>query len=587
MLQNWTIKQKLFISFALIFTTFTILVLLFQYDREKRYKTDELENTLDNITELTSNYIAENAILETGNFAIIDSLVRILPGPNTRVTVISPTGTVLFDSEVGDFENMENHLRRSEIQGSIAYGAGSIIRKSATTGSSYYYYAKFYTDYFVRTAALYDLEMKDFLHVEKRFIFYLILLYLFISIILLMISRRFSDTINKLKDFALQIKSGKEINEELEFPNDELGAIGRQITTMYKELNDARENVLVEKNKLYSHLTALNEGIAFFSADKKKILANSRFIQNLNMLSDKSTVSAEKIFELEHMGPILRFIDSQLERTGLIKSDVLPMMDIDLQNNNRYFNVKCVFFQDKSFEIVISDTTKLERRRIIKQQLTSNIAHELKTPVSSVLGYLETLEQNNLDQDKQKYFIEKAHSQAKRLSSLIEDISTLNQIEEAGESFSFEPVIINEIIKDAEEHLKQRLEEKQIKVNIDLPKKIKINGNLSLLNSIFYNLFDNVIKYGGENIEINLTNYLEDKKNFYFSFANTGNEIDKKHLTRIFERFYRIDDGRSRKTGGTGLGLAIVKNAILLHQGEISARQYKDKGVEFLFSLAK
>ena len=263
------------------------------------------------------------------------------------------------------------------------------------------------------------------------------------------------------------------------------------------------------------------------------------------------------------------------------------MMDMDLQKNNRYFNVKCVFFQDKSFEIVISDTTKLEKRRMIKQQMTSNIAHELKTPVSSVMGYLETLQRNKLDPEKKKYFIDKAHAQAKRLSDLIEDISTLNKIEEAGENFAFERLKIRGIVEEVEEHLKQRLEEKHIRVNIDLQKKLEVYGNESLLFSVFYNLFDNVIKYGGDHIEIRLTSYLEDKKYVYFSFANTGNVIDEAHLTRIFERFYRIDDGRSRKTGGTGLGLAIVKNAIQLHHGEISARQYKDGGVEFLFSLAR
>ena len=104
---------------------------------------------------------------------------------------------------------------------------------------------------------------------------------------------------------------------------------------------------------------------------------------------------------------------------------------------------------------------------------------------------------------------------------------------------------------------------------------------------MFYNLFDNVIKYGGENIDLNISNYLDDDDNFYFSFFNTGNDIDEKHLSRIFERFYRVDTGRSRKTGGTGLGLAIVKNAIQLHNGEITARNYKDGGVEFLFTLGK
>ena len=140
---------------------------------------------------------------------------------------------------------------------------------------------------------------------------------------------------------------------------------------------------------------------------------------------------------------------------------------------------------------------------------------------------------------------------------------------------------------EVQENMQQKLDESRIKVGIDLPGKMVIQGNQSLLFSVFYNLFDNVIKYGGEEIDIQLSSYLEDDKFFYFSFSNTGSEIDEKHLARIFERFYRIDDGRSRKKGGTGLGLAIVKNAILLHGGTISARQHGEKGLEFLFSLGK
>ncbi|MFO7670055.1 MAG: ATP-binding protein [Bacteroidales bacterium] len=587
MLRNLSFRQKLFITFAFIFTGFTLLVVFMQYEREKQFRMKQLENTLDNITELTNHFISQNAILETENFRLIDSLVEILPGPDTRVTVISPTGVVLFDSEVPEVEKMENHLHRPEIEGSRVAPFGANLRESATTGRSYYYYAKFYEDYFIRTAAIYDIQIRDFLHVERLFIFNLVLLFLIVSVIILIITRRFSETITKLKDFAIKLSSGEKINEIIVFPNDELGAISNQLISIYRELNDAKDNLAVEKNKLFSHLSALNEGVAFFSSNKQKILANNHFIQNLNLLSDKSTLSAEKIFEIESLEPILRFIDQQLLNDHSIDTGDLPMMDLSLHNNNRYFKVNCVFFQDKSFEIVISDITRLEKRRIVKQQMTSNIAHELKTPVSSVLGYLETLQHNGINPEKRQYFIEKALLQAKRLSDLIEDLSTLNRIEEAGEHYSFGPVKIRKIVEEVHEHLKQRLDEKHIGVHIELPKKMKINGNESLLFSVFFNLFDNAIKYGGDHIEIYLLNYLEDKKFFYFSFANTGTQIEEKHLARIFERFYRIDDGRSRKTGGTGLGLAIVKNAIQLHGGEISARQYKEGGIEFLFSLAK
>lgn len=578
-------RLRLYISFTAIFTVFTLLVLIFQFDREKRFRISQLENTLDNVSEIAHNYIISNSIQDSGNFGMMDSLMGIFPAMNLRLTVISPTGAVLYDSEVKDVSTMENHLERPEVRESVANGSGGNIRKSATTGKSYYYFAKFYSDYFVRTATLYDLRVKDFLHVEKLFIFYLVLLYILTAIILYYITRRFSGTISKLKDFTVRLRTGEEVDETIQFPRDELGTISSQITSLYADLNKTRQKLVIEKNKLYSHLSALNEGIAFFSSRKEKVLANNHFIQNLNLLSERSTISAEKIFEVAELGPVVEFIDRHLEDPGVLHTEALPQMELDLDKGNRYFNVRCAFFQDKSFEIVITDVTKLEKRRLMKQQMTSNIAHELKTPVATVLGYLETLQHNSITPEKQAYFIEKAHAQARRLSDLIEDISTLNRIEEAGDNYDFEPVRIKEVVSEVQEQLKLKLDEHHIMVHVDLPKKIEINGNRSLLFSIFYNLFDNVIKYGGDGIEIFLTNYLKDKKNYYFSFANTGPDIDEIHLNRIFERFYRIDDGRSRKTGGTGLGLAIVKNAIQLHDGEISARKYKDGGVEFLFSL--
>ncbi len=587
MLKKLSLRKKLFIYISIVFAVFTILVLIFQYEREKDFRKKQLENTLDNITELTHKYIKSNKLTETGNFKLLDSIKMIIPKPNIRITVISPKGIVLYDSEMPNYEEMENHLHRPEVQESVAADFGANIRKSVTTGNSYYYYAKFYSDYYVRTAALYNIKVKDFLQVNKLFIIYLIFLFILILIILLFITKRLGETITKLKNFAVKLGNGKNIKETIKFPNDELGTISSQIVAIYNKLNIAKDEISVEKNKLSNHLNALNEGIAFFSPDKKKILTNNHFIQFLNLISEKSTISADKIFEVKEFKSIIQFIDKQLNNEVHIKDYNLPQIESNLFKNDKYFNIQCVFFQDKSFEIVIKNTTKLEKRKLIKQQITSNIAHELKTPVATVMGYLETLQNNNITQEKQKYFIDKAFAQAKRLSELIEDISMLNKIEEAREHFIFESININEIVAEVNDNLKLRLDDKNIKVHIQFENSIVINGNKSLLFSVFYNLFDNVIKYGGENIDLTISNYLEDKNFYYFSFSNTGNEIDEKHLSRIFERFYRVDTGRSRKTGGTGLGLAIVKNAIQLHNGEITARNYKNGGVEFLFTFAK
>ncbi|MDF1575685.1 MAG: ATP-binding protein [Bacteroidales bacterium] len=580
-------RQRLFLSFSAIFTVFTLLVLVFQYEREKNFKKLQLESTLDNITEIAHKYLENKAITRSGQYMLMDSILEILPARNIRLTMTDRGGTVLYDSEVPDYSSMENHLSRTEFQEALESGSGGNIRKSTTTGKSYYYYAKRYPEYYIRTATLYDVGIRDLLNVESLFIFYLALLFLATSIVLFYMTRRFSETINKLKDFTIRLRGGEEINESFQFPKDELGIISTQITSLYKDFNDARKKLVIEKNKLYSHLSVLNEGIAFFSPQKEKVLANNHFIQNLNLLSEKSALTAEKIFKIRELRPVIKFIDRHLEESSMLQEDELPHMDMDLQKGNRYFNVKCFFFQDKSFEIVILDTTKLEKRKLIKQQMTSNIAHELKTPVATVMGYLESIQHESITPEKKDYFVEKAHAQAQRLSELIDDLSTLNRIEEAGEYYELNPVSITQVVEEVREQLRMKLDQHHIQVHLDLPGKLEIEGNRSLLFSIFYNLFDNAIKYGGDHIQIFLSSYLEDKKNYYFSFANTGKGIDDIHLNRIFERFYRIDDGRSRKTGGTGLGLAIVKNAIQLHNGEISARNYRDGGLEFLFSLEK
>jgi len=204
-----------------------------------------------------------------------------------------------------------------------------------------------------------------------------------------------------------------------------------------------------------------------------------------------------------------------------------------------------------------------------------------------IIGYFAVIQHCAITEEKQKYFIGKTFAQAKRLSMLVEEISVLNKIEESSGLFVFEKVKLLSVINEVTDSLKINLEQKNIKVITEIPEDLTLKANKSLMHSVFFNLTDNAVKYAGENILINITNYQEDKKYYYFSFSNTGQSIDKEHFPRIFERFYRIDSGRSRKTGGTGLGLAIVKNAIELHAGEISIRNKENGGVEFLFSLAK
>ena len=588
MLKRKTYQQRIFIYFFTAFTFFTILILIFQYNREKRYRTVQLENSLENIVEITHRFIDYHQLEETGGFQQVDSILYLIPEANTRITVIDKKGQVVYDNFVADLAGMENHLFRPEIQKALYSGKGGNIRHSASTGQDFYYYARYFDDYFVRCAVVYDIEIRNFLKTERLFIFFMIALFLIMWLMLHLVTRRLGEFITKLRDFAVRAGKEEDIDPNLSFPDSEFGDIRRQIVHIYDRLKHAKDDLTAEKERLLNHLYALNEGIAFFSAKKEKILANSHFIQYINLISEHSTISADALFEIEEFKPLIAKIDKYLKTDVIISQKNLPHVQIMIDKNEMYFKVQGIVFADKSFEVLIEDVTRPEKRRLLKQQLTSNIAHELKTPLSSIKGYLETMLNNkNLPVEKLNYFIERAFLQSERLNDLLNDISLLNNIEDAGDLFEFKRHKLRPLVKDVIENLESRLNGKNILVQLSIDEKVSVYGNDSLLSSIFQNFMENTINYAGENVSVYIRQYLEDEKFYYFSYSDTGKGIPEEHLPRIFERFYRIDQGRTRDSGGTGLGLSIVKNAVHLHKGEISVRNRAGGGLEFLFSLAK
>lgn len=224
----------------------------------------------------------------------------------------------------------------------------------------------------------------------------------------------------------------------------------------------------------------------------------------------------------------------------------------------------------------------------MKRQLTQNVSHELKTPVSSIQGYLETILSNpDLDPERCRFFLERCYSQSTRLTGLLRDISVLNRLDEASALFDLTEVNIPKLIAEIEKECSQEMEIRHITTEVILPGNPTVIGNNSLLYSIFRNLYDNAIAYAGEGVKITVNCYKEDPKYYYFSFSDNGVGIATEHINRIFERFYRVDKGRSRKMGGTGLGLSIVKNSVHFHKGQISAKSSPGRGVAFFFTLKK
>ena len=231
-------------------------------------------------------------------------------------------------------------------------------------------------------------------------------------------------------------------------------------------------------------------------------------------------------------------------------------------------------------------TTRKEQD-ILKRQLTQNIAHELKTPVASIQGYLETILDNpHINEQTKEQFLQRCYAQSERLTSLLHDISTLNRLDDGSDMIDFEAVDITQLVADITKETALVRQERKMTFDNQLPERIVVKGNRSLLYSVFRNLTDNAIAYAGEGRTITLEAREQGNK-WHFIFRDNGQGVPPEHLARLFERFYRVDKGRSRKMGGTGLGLAIVKNAVLLHGGTIRVSNLPEGGLKFEFTIKK
>lgn len=578
-------SRKLFLSVISLFLVFAICFIAYQYQREREYKIELLNTKLQDYNSRLYEQLDEQAI----DSEIINGYVNNHILEDLRVTLIDMEGNVVYDSYPSHNRQIENHQNRPEVQKAIKHGNGYDVRRtSETTGLPYFYSATRYKDYIVRSALPYNVSLINNLQADPHYLWFTIIVTLLLVIIFYKFTNKLGTSINQLREFAMRADRNEPIEMAMQsaFPHNELGEISQHIIQIYKRLHETKEALYIEREKLITHLQISHEGLGIFTKDKKEILVNNLFTQYSNLISDSNLETTEEVFAINELKEIIHFINKNQQERSRGKGE--KRMSVTINKNGRIFIVECIIFQDASFEISINDVTQEEEQVRLKRQLTQNIAHELKTPVSSIQGYLETIVSNeNIPREKINVFLERCYAQSNRLSRLLRDISVLTRMDEAASMIDMERVDISVLVGNIINEVSLELDEKHITVINSLKKSIQIKGNYSLLYSIFRNLMDNAIAYAGTNIQININCFREDEKFYYFSFADTGIGVSPEHLNRLFERFYRVDKGRSRKLGGTGLGLAIVKNAVIIHGGNISAKNNQGGGLEFVFTLAK
>lgn len=339
--------------------------------------------------------------------------------------------------------------------------------------------------------------------------------------------------------------------------------------------------------KLLQHLRVSQEGVAIFDSRRRMVFANSLFSEYADILIPVRLERVEDILQRPELSRIMRFI----ENDGYLNNTVRETVHEDkLDASGRVFVLRGILFSDGGFEISVNDITAVEEQSRLKRQLTQNVAHEFKTPVCGIQGYLETILQNypgNMSEEQLMHFLERCHSQSNRLSNLVQDISQLNEMSGAVQRVNKEPVDVSALVSGILNEVGDKLDMLEMTAENSIPDSLVLNADPSMLYSVFRNLIDNAVAYAGRGTRISVSCFRSDEQYFYFAFSDNGAGVPDEHLTRIFERFYRVDKGRSRKLGGTGLGLAIVKNAVALHGGTIAARNVPGGGLEFVFKLQR
>ena len=474
-----------------------------------------------------------------------------------RFTLISPDGTVLYDSQV-DANEMDNHLEREEIAEALKDGKGSSARYSSTLTERTFYEATRLENGNVLRVSINQVTVGALVLGMLPAICAIILVSVVVAII--MSNKMATSIVKPLNELNLDQPTNNNAYEEL-------APILTKLHKQHKQI-DSQLSMLKEKSdELNQIMASMNEGLVLL--DKKG-----------NVLSMND--AAKKLFGIEHIpvGRDFLTVDRSPEMNRAIKKayDGKHSEFRETRNGSEYqFILNRTESEGKTIGLVILclDVTDAALAEQNRKEFTANVSHELKTPLQSIIGCAELLENGLVKPEDTSHFIGNIKNEATRLVSLINDIIRLSQLDEDSE-IATESVDLVEVANEVAEVLSASAAKKQVQISVN-GDSCAINGVRRYLYEIIYNLCDNAIRYNnvGGKVDVNVK---RDGENTVVSVSDTGIGIPPEHHSRIFERFYRVDKSHSKETGGTGLGLSIVKHAVAYHHGKLKLDSTPGKG---------
>ena len=552
------------------------LIFLFTFKAIRTFYLDNLEKHLEKLA-----FAIEDSFrfhLQKKDNVAIDQLAKYLGKKlEARITVIALDGTVLGDSEK-DPKKMENHANRPEIKRALQGKKGKSIRFSATLQKNMFYLAiPVYQEkqlVGIIRVSLFTEDINNLLaQIKLRLLELTLVLSLFASLLALLSSRNLSRPIQTLAKAASAIAKGQFKTRVHLNTEDELGQLARHFNKMATQIELLFQELSLEREELKAIMESLRAGLVVLNMNGQIILANRSF---------KEMIASELIedrfyWEIIREPALNKFVKTLREKPGHWLQEI-PI-------KNKIFLCSATFVpKRKELVLIFHDLTPLKEIERVKRDLVANVSHELKTPLTAIKGFIETLVEEETDARKKRY-LEIVRRHTERLCNIVQDLLTLSALETKKSKLRLETLNFSQLFVEIKDFFSSQLKKKglSLAINID-PQAETIKADPFKLEQVFINLLDNAIKYtekGGITISITPSG----PNHIKITVADTGPGIPAEHLPYIFERFYVVDKSRSRKTGGTGLGLSIVKHIVQLHDGDIKVESQLGKGTKFIIIL--